>query len=54
MPDREDITLDIEASSPQSEREVGRGAQAWMERCPVYLALLGPMRVATTVAIRSA
>jgi hypothetical protein len=26
--------------------------QAWLERCPVYLALIGPAKVTTTIEVR--
>jgi uncharacterized OsmC-like protein len=54
LPDLADFALDIEVSSPQSERDVRGVIQAWTERCPVYLALLKPVKVATTVAMRPA
>jgi uncharacterized OsmC-like protein len=51
-PDLTDLTLEIEVTSPREEREVRSLVQAWLERCPVYLALLKPMAVDTRVAIR--
>ncbi len=51
-PDLEDIELDIEVSSPQDARDVQGVIQAWTERCPVYLALTRPMRVATKIEIK--
>ncbi len=51
-PDLEDIELDIEISSPENERDVQGVVQAWTERCPVYLALTRPMKVATKVEIK--
>ncbi len=51
LPDLEDIALDIQVSSPQDERDVLSVIQAWTERCPVYLALTKPMKVATTVEV---
>ncbi len=51
-PDLDGIALDIVVSSPQPEREVSGVMQAWLERCPVYLALIKPMKVTTAVATR--
>ncbi|MDR7452515.1 MAG: OsmC family peroxiredoxin, partial [Armatimonadota bacterium] len=51
-PDLTDLTLTIEVTSPRDEREVRSLIQAWLERCPVYLALLKPMAVQTQVELR--
>lgn len=51
-PDLEDIELAIEIVSPD-ERGAHSVLQAWLERCPVYLALTGPAKVATTIEIRA-
>lgn len=50
-PDLEDIELGIEIVSPD-ERGVDSVFQAWVERCPVYLALTKPTKVATTIEIK--
>lgn len=50
-PDLEDFELGIEIVSPD-ERGVHSVFQAWLERCPVYLALAKPTNVATTIEIR--
>lgn len=50
-PDLEDVELDIKISSPEGERDVRSVVQAWTERCPVYLALTKPMKVATNIEI---
>jgi uncharacterized OsmC-like protein len=50
-PDLEDIELSIEIVSPD-ERGAESVYQAWVERCPVYLALVKPMQVATTMEIK--
>lgn len=51
VPDLEDFELGIEIVSPD-ERGVRSVFQAWLERCPVYLALAKPTKVATTIEIR--
>lgn len=50
-PDLADIELGIEIVSPD-ERGVHSVFQAWLERCPVYLALTKPTKVATTIEIK--
>jgi uncharacterized OsmC-like protein len=50
-PDPADIELGIEIVSPD-ERGVHSVFQAWLERCPVYLALTKPTKVATTIEIK--
>lgn len=49
-PDLEDFELGIEIVSPD-ERGARSVYQAWLERCPVYLALAKPTKVATTIEI---
>ncbi len=49
-PDLGGIELGIEIVSPD-ERGAENVYQAWVERCPVYLALVKPMQVATTMEI---
>lgn len=51
-PELADLELDIEIASPEAERDVRSVLQAWTERCPVYLALVKPLKVATTVDIK--
>jgi uncharacterized OsmC-like protein len=51
-PDLEDIELSIEIASPD-ERGAQGVFQAWLERCPIYLALVKPTNVATTIEIKS-
>ena len=51
-PDLADIELDVEISSPEEERDVRGVIQAWMERCPIYLALTKPMSVSTKFTIK--
>jgi uncharacterized OsmC-like protein len=51
-PDLTDVELQVEITSPQDDRAVRGVIQAWAERCPVYLALLKPVRVATRFEVR--
>jgi uncharacterized OsmC-like protein len=50
-PDLEDIELIIEIVSPD-EQGVHSVVQAWLDRCPVYLALAKPMTIATKIDVR--
>jgi uncharacterized OsmC-like protein len=50
-PDLEDIELSIEIVSPD-ERGANSVYQAWLDRCPVYLALAKPMTIATKIDVR--
>jgi uncharacterized OsmC-like protein len=51
LPDLGDIELSIEIASPD-ERGARSVFQAWSERCPVYLALTKPTKVATMIGIK--
>jgi hypothetical protein len=53
LPDLQDVELEIKIFSPAGERDVRSVVQAWTERCPVYLALTKPMKVATTIDIEA-
>ncbi len=46
-PELMDIELDIELSTPDTEKTAPM-FEAWRERCPIYLALLGPKTVNLT------
>ncbi len=50
-PDLENLQLDIEIVSPDDEAEVQQICRAWEDRCPIYLALLKPMAVATNFRV---
>jgi uncharacterized OsmC-like protein len=50
VPDLQDLELAIHIRSPDSEEKVQGVYQAWLERCPVYLALAKPMKVKVTLA----
>lgn len=50
VPDLQDLEINIQIQSPESPEKIQRLYQAWLERCPVYLALTKPMAVKTTLA----
>ncbi len=52
VPDVQNIRLSIEIQSPESEEKIQKLYQAWQERCPIYLALLKPLPVTTTLKVR--
>ena len=43
-------TITIQIQSPESEEKVQVLYRAWLDRCPVYLALTKPLTVKTTLA----
>lgn len=49
-PELQDLALAIDIRSPESEEEVQRVYRAWLERCPVYLALAKPTAVKVQLA----
>jgi uncharacterized OsmC-like protein len=49
-PDIQDLEVNIQIKSPDSEEKVQGLYRAWLERCPVYLALTKPLTVKTTLA----
>jgi hypothetical protein len=40
VPDLQQLTVDIEVVSPSPDVRVEAMRQAWLDRCPIYLALL--------------
>jgi uncharacterized OsmC-like protein len=50
VPDLEGLELNIQIQSPESEDKIQALYRAWLERCPVYLALTNPLSVKTAVA----
>jgi uncharacterized OsmC-like protein len=44
-PDIQDLEVNIQITSPESEEKVQRLYQAWLQRCPVYLALTKPLKI---------
>jgi len=51
-PDLTDVELDIEVLSLHEERDIRSVVEMWEERCPVYLALMRPMKVTTRVDVK--
>ena len=49
VPDLGDLAIEINIESPETEERLRELADAWTARCPIYLALLKPNAVATTV-----
>lgn len=50
VPDLQDLEVTIRIESPDSEEKVQGLYQAWLERCPVYLALTKPLAVKAALA----
>ncbi len=44
-PDLQGMTLDVTVTSPQGQEAVTAIANAWLQRCPIYLALIKPTAV---------
>jgi uncharacterized OsmC-like protein len=53
-PDLQEMQLTIEIHSDESEAQVNELYRVWLERCPIYLALIKPLQVKTTLEIKSA
>jgi hypothetical protein len=53
MPDLQPLSVDIEVVSPSPDSRVEAMRQAWLDRCPVYIALRNPTDV-TAIFRRSA
>lgn len=49
IPDLENLELDIHVESPESEDKVQALYHAWLDRCPVYLALTRSLSIKTAV-----
>lgn len=45
LPDLQDLEITIRIQSPDSDEQVEKLYQAWLQRCPVYLALSKPLTV---------
>lgn len=53
-PDLQELELSIQIRSPDSEEKIQGVYQAWLERCPVYLALTKSTAVKVQLATRHA
>jgi uncharacterized OsmC-like protein len=51
-PDLQNIELAIQVTSAASEADVRQLYQAWQARCPIYLALVNPTSVKTTLHVK--
>jgi uncharacterized OsmC-like protein len=50
VPDLTDVEIAIQIASPDPEENLDRLYQVWLERCPVYLALITPVPVRTSLS----
>ena len=51
--DLQNLHLTIRIQSSDNEEKVQQLYQVWLERCPIYLALVKPMQVQTTLDIQA-
>ena len=51
IPDFQDMAITIQIKSTENAEKVRRVYDAWLERCPVYLALIKSLKVGTTLEI---
>jgi uncharacterized OsmC-like protein len=51
LPDMTDIELDVTIGSNESDARMAELHRAWVERCPIFLALTKPNAVATTFSM---
>jgi hypothetical protein len=49
-PDLQDLEISVQIQSPDPEDKVQALYRAWLERCPVYLALTKPLSVKAALA----
>ncbi len=47
LPDLESIEVQVTVESPEPDERLAELYRAWLERCPIYLAISGPNPVAT-------
>jgi uncharacterized OsmC-like protein len=50
--DLQNLRLGIQIQSPDSEEKVRELYRVWQDRCPIYLALIKPLGVDTTLEIK--
>jgi uncharacterized OsmC-like protein len=53
-PDLQEMQLTIEIYSADSEAKIDELYRVWLQRCPIYLALIKSLQVKTTLEIKSA
>jgi uncharacterized OsmC-like protein len=51
IPDLQDMHITIQIKSTENDEKIRRVYDAWLERCPVYLALIKSMKVVTTLEL---
>jgi uncharacterized OsmC-like protein len=54
IPDLQNLQVTIKIQSSDSEENVRKLYQIWQERCPIYLALIKPLPINTTLEIKEA
>jgi len=54
LPELQNVQLTIQIHSSDSEEHLRNLYQVWQERCPIYLALVKPLSVSTTLEIKRA
>ena len=54
IPDLQNVQVAIQIQSSDNEENVRKLYQVWQERCPVYLALIKPLPVSTSLEIKGA
>lgn len=54
LPDLTDLELEVTVSSPEPDDRLEPVYQAWLERCPIFLAVTRPNTVATRFRTQSA
>lgn len=51
LPDIQNVSMTIRIKSSDTEENVEKIYQAWLERCPIYLAMIKPLAVETNLEI---
>jgi hypothetical protein len=51
-PDLQNVELAIQVTSAAGDADTRRLYDAWQERCPIYLALVKPTSVKTTLQVK--
>lgn len=54
LPDLGDLELEVTVDSPEPDDRLAPVYQAWLERCPIYLAITRPYVVVTSFQVRAA
>lgn len=52
-PDLENIQLKIQIQTPEGQAAAQKLYQAWQQRCPIYLAIIRPMKVGTALEVKA-